>query len=49
MLGFKGTRIWPFKLKVMHENISLNILYTLVNQTKEEDDDDYLSNEDDCE
>jgi len=49
MLGFKGIRIWPFNLKAMHENINPNILYTLVNQIKEEDDDDYFSNEDDCE
>jgi hypothetical protein len=49
MLGFKGIKIWPFNLKAMHENITSNILYTLVNQTKEGDDDDYLSNEDDYE
>ncbi len=47
--GFKGTRIWPFDPRAMDENISLNILYTLVNQTRGEDDDDYHSNEDDCE
>jgi hypothetical protein len=48
MLGFKGTRIWPFNPRAMDENISPNILYTLVNHTKEEDDDGYHSNEDDC-
>ncbi len=49
MLGFKGTRIWPFGLRAMDENINPNILQTLVNQTRGEDDDDYHSNEDDCE
>jgi hypothetical protein len=33
----------------MDENNSSNILYTFVNQTKEENDDNYHSNEDDCE
>jgi hypothetical protein len=49
MSGFKGTRIWPFNPRPMDENINPNILYSLVNQTREEDDDDYHSNEDDCE
>jgi hypothetical protein len=47
MLKFKGIRIWPFNLKAMEEKTSLNILYTLVNQTREEDDDNYHSNEED--
>jgi len=49
MLGFKGIRIWPFHPRAMDENINFNILYTLVNQTREENDDDYHSNEDDYE
>jgi hypothetical protein len=49
MSRFKGTKIWPFDPRAMDENISPNILYTLENQTREEDDDDYHSNENDCE
>ncbi len=49
MLRFKSTRIWPFNPKAMDGNFSLNILYTLVNQTKEKEDDDYHSNENNCE
>ncbi len=33
----------------MDEKIGLNTLYTLVNQTKEKNDDDYHSNEEDGE
>ncbi len=33
----------------MDENISPNKLYTLVNQTKEKEDDDYHSNDEDGE
>jgi hypothetical protein len=35
--------------KAMDEKINFNIMYTLVNQNREEKDDDYHSNEEDGE
>ncbi len=49
MLKFKGTRVWPFNPRAMEEKTSPSTLYTLVNRIKEEDDDDYHSNEGDGE
>ncbi len=49
MSRFKGARIWPLNPRAMDEKTSPSILYTLVNQTREKDDDDYHSNEEDCE
>ncbi len=49
MLKFKGTRIWPFNPRAIEEKVTPSTLYTLVNQTKEEDDDDYHSNDKDGE
>jgi hypothetical protein len=49
MSGFKSTRIWPLNPRAMEEKTNPSILYTLVNQTREKDDDDYHSNEKDGE
>jgi hypothetical protein len=49
ILGFKGIRIWPFNPKAMDGKINFNIMYTLVNQNREEKYDDYHSNEEDGE
>jgi hypothetical protein len=42
---FKSTRIWPLDHKTMDEIIRLSSLYTILNQTREEQDHDYQSNQ----
>jgi hypothetical protein len=38
MLGFKGTRILPLNPKAMDAKIGPNIIYTLQNQAREEEE-----------
>jgi hypothetical protein len=42
---FKSTRIWPLDLKAMDEITIPSRLYTILNQTKEEQNHDYQSNQ----
>jgi hypothetical protein len=42
---FKSTWIWLLDPKAMDERTKHNYLYTIVNQIKEERDDDYQSNQ----
>jgi hypothetical protein len=42
---FKSTRIWLLDPKAMDEIIGPNSLYIVMNQTKEEQNDDYQSNQ----
>ncbi len=45
MLGFKSIGIWPLDLKVTYEITRPSNLYTIVNKIKEEQDNDYKSNQ----
>jgi hypothetical protein len=42
---FKNTRIWLLDPKAMNERIRPSSLYTIVNQIREDQDDDYQSNQ----
>jgi hypothetical protein len=43
--GFKSKWIWPLDLKAMDEEIRPSSLYIVVNQIREEWNDDYQSNQ----
>jgi hypothetical protein len=47
MLGFKGTRIWPFNPRAMDSKIGFSILYTLQNQAREEEESEQEDGEQD--
>ncbi len=43
--GFKNTGIWLLNPKAMDERTRPSSLYTLMNQTRKDQDDDYQSNQ----